>query len=82
MLQGARKGFSGETSESGFEGLEPVSQSDRDEERELRLADTKAHTLSRRLHGLQRTILTEHLKKGLHQEKFCLLSPLTHLEQH
>lgn len=39
MLQGVRKGFPGETLESGFEGLEPVSQTDGDEGSELRLAD-------------------------------------------
>lgn len=37
----------------------PVSKTDEGEGRELRLADTKAHMLNFRLHGLQRPVWTK-----------------------
>lgn len=58
-----REGFPGEILKLGFEGPVPVSKTDKGEGRELGLADTKAHTLNCKLHGLQGPVLTKSISR-------------------
>lgn len=63
-VAGARKGFPGQKLELGIEGSVPVGQTDGGKGRDCRLADTKAHTPSCRLYGLQRPVLTGNISRG------------------
>lgn len=70
MLQGARKGFPGETLESGFEGQIPVSPTEGGKGRAHGLADTESPRSELQAARPPETCSDkEYLKKGLHQEK-------------
>ena len=76
-ITGARKGFPGQTLESGIEGSVPVGQTDGDKGRECRLADTKAHTPKLQAIWPPETCIDrEHLKRGLTKRSSVPRAPI------